>query len=972
MGRTSEPEGLQPGRAVQIITSRRAGAGRRGSGYRVSAGVVLTAAHVVGDATSVQVRFVMEDGGVREVPGEPVWMDFAVDVALLEIAEGPSAGGGYAAETAPVRFGRVARVVDCEALGFPRFRLRRGVASPGSDVLTSYRDTHHALGQADPLAYLRRGTLEISRLQAPEYDPDPNRSPWEGMSGAAVWSGGCLIGIISEHQRSDGLGRLTASPVSLWYKSLTPERIGELADLTGLPLDPDGLDELPRSSAPQQPVGLPELLGAAEKPNLRAAAGKFVEAVYGQWDDEERRRRVHDPRPLAVRYRLTDRPVSDHWANIRKAPPGTDPGPLPLAGWLGGIVRKYLSIPSRRLVVLGAAGSGKTILTMRFVLDWLEARVPGRIPVIFGLVSWNPKTTSLRDWMRDQLVRDHPGLAAPDPDAPERDLAHALIDADWLLPVFDGFDEIAKGLQDRALTSLNATKLPFLLTSRPKEYARAVADSDVLTGAAVVELDDLTLSDLADYLPRSSRPGEGGGLHNTVWAPVLDALHAQPRSPGADNLAKVFTTPLMVAMARTIYSDTAGREPSDLLDTTDFDGPDALRKHLLAAFTPAAYDDGPAGDSRGSGHRGRRKWDRNRAEHWLGYLATHLVQRRTYNLAWWQLGTTTISRPARILMIAFLAALSFGVPTAIGNLPVDLIGTHYGLGFAVERGLVVGLLHGLVAGLGFGCLYAFVSRRAEAKPSRVRVKVFSRTRENRGSFLRRFMVGVAFGTPGALALVLVDRGVVEPIGLGDGLDGGPAGAVLFVLVVGLGIGLVLSIMAWLEVPSEITDTVSPSVLLNENRRNVLFQMLVSGLVFGIPAGIGVGLMDSPAPGLGEGLVVGLLAGLVFAVEAAFAGGFGYGLSFTAWGQWVALSRIWLPLTGRLPWALISFLDDACERGVLRQAGAVYQFRHAELRDHLAQTYSAREQQRTNTPSRATELVSDASAGRPGDEAGPGQ
>jgi hypothetical protein len=30
-----------------------------------------------------------------------------------------------------------------------------------------------------------------------------------------------------------------------------------------------------------------------------------------------------------------------------------------------------------------------------------------------------------------------------------------------------------------------------------------------------------------------------------------------------------------------------------------------------------------------------------------------------------------------------------------------------------------------------------------------------------------------------------------------------------------------------------------------------------------------------------------------------------------------------------------FLDDARERGVLRQSGKVYQFRHERLREHLA-------------------------------------
>ncbi|MDF5754668.1 hypothetical protein [Spongiactinospora sp. TRM90649] len=36
----------------------------------------------------------------------------------------------------------------------------------------------------------------------------------------------------------------------------------------------------------------------------------------------------------------------------------------------------------------------------------------------------------------------------------------------------------------------------------------------------------------------------------------------------------------------------------------------------------------------------------------------------------------------------------------------------------------------------------------------------------------------------------------------------------------------------------------------------------------------------------------------------------------------------------LPWRLMRFLDDAHRVGLLRAVGPVYQFRHAELRDHL--------------------------------------
>jgi hypothetical protein len=51
--------------------------------------------------------------------------------------------------------------------------------------------------------------------------------------------------------------------------------------------------------------------------------------------------------------------------------------------------------------------------------------------------------------------------------------------------------------------------------------------------------------------------------------------------------------------------------------------------------------------------------------------------------------------------------------------------------------------------------------------------------------------------------------------------------------------------------------------------------------------------------------------LVFGLVSRLVIGLGYWLSLTAWGQWVILARLWLPLTGRSPWAVAPFLDDAC-------------------------------------------------------------
>jgi hypothetical protein len=57
------------------------------------------------------------------------------------------------------------------------------------------------------------------------------------------------------------------------------------------------------------------------------------------------------------------------------------------------------------------------------------------------------------------------------------------------------------------------------------------------------------------------------------------------------------------------------------------------------------------------------------------------------------------------------------------------------------------------------------------------------------------------------------------------------------------------------------------------------------------------------------------------------------LGSSAW-FWYVFSRCWLAARGRLPWRVMPFLEDAHRRGVLRQAGAVYQFRHARLQDRL--------------------------------------
>ncbi|MBP5861398.1 hypothetical protein F6456_14420 [Streptomyces sp. LBUM 1484] len=296
-----------------------------------------------------------------------------------------------------------------------------------------------------------------------------------------------------------------------------------------------------------------------------------------------------------------------------------------------------------------------------------------------------------------------------------------------------------------------------------------------------------------------------------------------------------------------------------------------------------------------------------------------------------------------------MGGLVFGLAAALANALANglLIGfvlarTHLGWDGAVGLafpfrgggrawlvyGLVSGLAGGLVAGLALGLRFGLRSDGGE--PSRIQLHIRGRARQaleqladgvffGWGAWL---VIGLASGLAGVLASQLIDWRVLGPVDVMWALlwTWFPAGLIA---------GLVFGIAFALQTPTDIKIAVSPSELLTANRKTAGFQSFAGWLAFG--------------------LAFGYLGGLA----NAFAGGFVWGvvvrLSMDAWGRWLILSRVWLPVTGRLPWALIAFIDDAHRRGILRQAGAVYQFRHARLQNHFVHRYETRGHQHPPPP-----------------------
>ncbi|MEV0082128.1 helix-turn-helix domain-containing protein [Saccharopolyspora sp. NPDC050642] len=721
--------------------------------------------------------------------------------------------------------------------------------------------------------------------------------------------------------------------------SPTDPRIGTVKLLAdALDLSPDEhrelLAEVGSAPAEEPAVEVPEAAPDVDPPlaprdALTEAADQLAQAVAARWQREAEQRRIHDPFPLPVRWQPVSADLTDHPDNIHRVPPGSTADPLDLTGDLTEIADVYRRIPSGRLAVLGRAGSGKTILALRFTLDHLRTRAAtDPVPVIFSVGSWDPTATALRDWLIDQLSRDYPGLVASAPNGST--LAAALVETGRVLPVLDGFDEIAHGLHRSAVEALNTTALPLLLTSRPGEYAAAV-EATALAGAAGVELVELGRADLINYLPRTARRG-------TAWDSVLDELRERPDSEASANLAAVLSTPLMVGLVRTVYGET-GEDPADLLDTDRFPTPAALEDHLLSSFVPAVYRPRPSA--------GRRNWDPDRARHWLGYLADNLDRLGTGDLKWWLVGGS-LRRSSRILAVVLASAFVTAVVDALVFLPSYAI--QHGIGFGIGLALLDGLMTGTELGLAFGLLYGLlvVYGGVEFEPSRMRVRLLGkgrRTGRRARTAATRFGAGLLGGFVVALGYAPVStfmRTMLSETPIPDDLaiELTLVNFLVFGLIFGLALGTGLALVSVLETPLDINSAATPIGMLAANRSAVVRQTALFAPLAMLLIAIGGRLVVDLFQGSLGPLNWPLLDGLVIGAVGGTSGAIAYAAAFTAWGQWVLLARVWLPLTGRLPWQVIAFLDDAYDRGVLRQAGAVHQFRHARLQAHLGRAYRA--------------------------------
>ncbi|WP_027944037.1 NACHT domain-containing protein [Amycolatopsis taiwanensis] len=625
---------------------------------------------------------------------------------------------------------------------------------------------------------------------------------------------------------------------------------------------------------------------------------------------------------LSVRWRTATDDLLDHWENIHDSAE-----PVPLEGHFTAVRETYQAVHSKRLVIVGQTGAGKTVLAHRLILDLLDTDgVTGPVPVLFSLSDWNPDSTDLQLWLIQQLVRDFGFLNDKNPATGETQ-AEILVKEKLILPVLDGFDEIPHQHHRAAIGKVSNIDYPLVVTSRPDEYREAAHVVKAVGRAAAIELQEVARDEAHRFLRLSTSKSR-----SREWDAVFEHLETQPDQTASQNLTRVLKTPLMVTLARTVYNDTPDRHPHDLLESQRFPTAAAVEDHLLDAYIDTVYT------HRDPGPRGPRhpNWTPDQARHWLGYLATHLMHRTTHDLTWWQL-PATLHRRTRILVLTAIFGLAAGLA----------FGLWVGLAYGLAAGLAYvgfGLAFGLAFGLGVGLIneVRFSRGRTGREPERLRLSLRRRGRDPRAGwitylkkptveFTSGFAVGLSFGLSYVLAYGFA-------VGLSYGLSYG--------LTYGFAFGFAYGLPS--VVVSALGDTYDPHAtdrwtLLTRDRTVTLAQTIATTVLVG---GFAYGFMVESF-GMLRNLIFGLVLGSAFGIVR---------LALSAWGSWLLFARLWLPLTGRLPWRPKRFLEDAYDRGVLRTTGAVYQFRHARLRDHLADHYRS-QSNLTGPPSARTARAS---------------
>jgi eukaryotic-like serine/threonine-protein kinase len=590
------------------------------------------------------------------------------------------------------------------------------------------------------------------------------------------------------------------------------------------------------------------------------------------------------------------------------------------------------------LLILGAPGAGKTTLLLELARDLIERAEQDDehpIPVVFNLSSWAEKQRPLKEWLVEELNTKY--------DVP-RKLAQEWMDAEAVLLLLDGLDEVAAEQRGECVSAINTYReehglVPLAVCSRVADY-EALTSKLRLQGAIVVQ--PLTKQQVDVYLERA------GGKLAGVRAALRDDAE----------LGEMLGTPLMLSIVALAYKD------KPLAELQGWGAPNERQRHLFDAYIAVMFK-----------RRSKEThYTQQQTTPWLSWLAHQMaLQGQTIflierlqpewlpsraALRWY----SVLDRGSTVLVVGLVYALIyalvgvllsglaggvggglvfglvFGLGASLfgGRSDIDTLqqrsiarvvldalqgglgfGLAVGLGFGLAFGLVVGLVVGLVGGLGGGL--GGVLTGSPGLHSR-RVIIIERLHWSWRTALQAMMSGLVYGLVYGMVVGLV-------YGLGVGLVVG----LMVGLVVGLGGGLVGGLRS-----GPISAAMDPNQGIGRSAQSALVGGLGCGLGCGLAVGLVYWLVGELIGGLGGGQVYALVVGLVVGLGGGLCGGFAFG-GYACQSHFIL--RLVLSHNNSLPLRLVPFLDYATERIFLRRVGGGYIFIHRLLMEHFASLYT---------------------------------
>jgi serine/threonine protein kinase len=312
---------------------------------------------------------------------------------------------------------------------------------------------------------------------------------------------------------------------------------------------------------------------------------RLLRKVRAYWIAGVLEHSLHGAALLALGLQEQPDAVANPWQLVLQHPAGA---PRPLSA--GTRITRVYDAAEGELLILGAPGSGKTTLLLelaRELLSRAEQDEQHPLPVVFNLSSWASKHQRLTDWLVEELNRTY---QVP------RKLGETWVEADQILPLLDGLDEVAPQDRTACIEAINTYRqehglLPLVVCSRSADY---LAQSARVHLDSAVAVQPLTPQQVDDYLASGGEP---------LWALRL-ALHQDAA------LRELTHSPLMLSILTLTYHGVPVEELLREASITD------RQQQIFERYIERMLR------QRGAEVR----YPQERTMHWLSWLARQLKQ----------------------------------------------------------------------------------------------------------------------------------------------------------------------------------------------------------------------------------------------------------------------------------------------------------------------------------------------------------